>query len=144
MPKKVLKKVNISLLIAGIGLVGLTGCSTIGKGVDSVGAGVIAIGEGFEKMATDVTVEKVESDQYALAQTFHEPVASLDSWAMRIEAREVCPEGYIYLNRSARKSGGFELSDADCAAGAACSFKLEWQIKCQEVPDEPFSLFGKT
>jgi len=144
MPKKVSLKMKTGWLLLSAGLLGLAGCSTIGSGVDSVGAGVVSVAESVEKIATDVNVEKVAEEQFTLSQEFAEPVTSLDSWAMRIEARAVCPQGYVYLNRNARKSGGFAYSDADCVGGASCAFNLEWRIKCEDVPDEPFSFFGKT
>lgn len=143
MPQKVSLKVKSSLLIASFGLFGLTGCSTIGSGVDSVGESIVSLGESFERMASDVKVEKLSEEQFALTQTFYEPVKSLDSWAMRIEAREVCPKGYIYLNRNARNSGSFATHEGECTGGA-CAFDLEWRIKCHDVPEEPFTFFGKT
>ena len=133
---------TLGLIFSGV--VVMSGCSTISKGVDSVGQGVVALGEGFEKIATDVQVEALSDQKFALSQIFQEPVSTLDSWAMRIESKALCPDGYIYENRNARKVGGFEWSHAECAAGSDCRYQLEWRIQCQDVPEEPFSLFGKT
>lgn len=132
------------LVSLGLSLFALSGCSTMSSGVESVGKGIVYVGEGIEKMTTDVKVEKVDDERFNLSVTFHEPVKTLDSWALRIEAREVCPKGYIYLSRNARKTGGFAYSEAQCEAEMSCGYALEWRIKCEDVPNEPFSLFGKT
>jgi len=137
-------KVHTGLVVLGFSLLGLSGCSTISSGVDSVGEGIIYVAEGIEKVPSDVKVWKVSEARYDLSLEFYEPVKSLDSWAMRIEAREVCPDGYIYLSRNARKSSGFAYSEAQCEGEMSCAYQLEWRIKCEDVPDEPFSLFGKT
>lgn len=131
------------LVALGISLLTLSGCSTISNGVDSVGKGVVYAGEGLEKATHDVSVDKIDDEHFNLSVEYHEPVRKLDSWAMRIEAREVCPKGYVYLSRNARKTGGFAYSDTQCQGEMSCSYQLEWRIKCQDVPDEPFSLFGK-
>ncbi len=144
MPKKVFKKINSGLFLSMLATVALTGCSTVGDGVDSVGKGIIYLAEGTQKIASDVQVEKIDDNKFKLEQTFYEPVNSLDSWAMRIEARAACPDGYVYINRNALKDGGFGLSDAECAGSESCDFKLQWRIECQDVPEEPFSFFGKT
>jgi len=144
MPKKVSIKLTGTLALVSLGLFTLSGCSTIADGVNSAGKGMVTVGEGFEKLTSDVSVEKLSEDRYRLSETFNEPVTSLDSWAMRIEAREVCTEGYVYLSRNARKTGGFAYSDLQCTGGMSCSYDLEWRIKCQDVPKEPLSLFGKT
>jgi len=144
MPMKLFKNINYGLLLSGVSLLGLSGCSTISDGVDAIGSGVVYVAEGTQKLTTDVTVEKESDGKFILQQSFNQPVKSLDSWAMRVEARELCPEGYIYLNRNALRSGGFGVSDADCTISGACDFQLQWRIKCQKVPQEPFSLFGKT
>jgi hypothetical protein len=144
MPRKVSKTRAVGLLVSGLSVFALAGCSTLSDGVDAVGKGVVYIGESVETATSDVTVVKVDEDIYALSETFYEPVKSLDSWAMRIEAREACPKGYVYLSRNARKTGGFAYSEVQCEGEMSCAFNLEWRIKCQDVPDEPFSLFGKT
>ena len=122
----------------------LNGCSAIGKGVDAVGSGVVAVAEGVQKVTADVKVNKIDNENFELQISFNEPVKSLESWAMRIEARELCPDGYVYENRNVVKSSQFNEYDADCVSSANCTYKLNWRIKCQDVPEEPFSFFGKT
>lgn len=122
----------------------LSACSTVTSGIDSVGHGVVSVGESMQRKIADVEVKQLKQDQFFLAQSFHEPVNSLDSWALRIESREVCPQGYIYLSRNARKMGNFAYSAEQCYGEMNCSYKLEWQIQCADVPEEPFSLFGKS
>lgn len=134
----------MGVLALSLSVVILPGCSTVSNSVDAVGSGVVYVAEGFDQIASDVKVEKQADDKFTLSERFYEPVRSLDSWSMRIEAREVCPQGYVYLNRFAQKSSGFAYSDAQCEGEMSCEYKLEWLIQCQDVPKEPFSLFGKT
>jgi len=135
---------TVGLLLAGLLAVNLTGCSTVGKGVNAVGSGVVYAAEGVDKAINNVEVTKTSDDNYTLTETFYEPVRSLDSWSMRIESRELCPKGYVYVNRFAQKTSEFAYSDNQCEGDMACEYKLQWQIKCQDVPKEQFSLFGKT
>ncbi|MDX1352539.1 MAG: hypothetical protein R3254_05960 [Thiomicrorhabdus sp.] len=135
---------TFAFLAISVSAANLTGCSTITNGIDAVGSGVVYVAEGFDKVASDVSVEKKADDQFALTERFYEPVRSLDSWSMRIESRELCPQGYVYLNRYAKKTSGFAYSDAQCEGEMSCEYKLEWLIQCQDVPKEPFTLFGKT
>ena len=132
------------LVLAGLLAFSLTGCSTVGKGVNAVGSSVVYVAESADKAISDVKVDKTADDQFTLTETFYEPVRSLDSWSMRIESRELCPQGYVYVNRNAFKSSEFAYSDDQCVGGKSCEYKLQWQIQCQDVPKEPFSLFGKT
>ena len=122
----------------------LNGCSTLSDSADAVGSGVVYIAEGVQKTVADVQVKKIDESNFELQTSFNEPVQSLDSWAMRIEARKLCPDGYIYENRNAIRAGAFGESDAACLAAGNCTYKLNWRIKCQDVPEEPFSFFGKT
>ncbi len=144
MPNKVLKRVSLNLLSVGLSIVLLSGCSTIGDGMDSAGSAVVSLTEATAQSISDINVEKLGDKKYSLVQSFDEPVRSLDSWAMRIESREVCPEGYVYLNRKAVKSSLFASSDNECVASGSCHYELQWQIRCEAIPEEPFSFFGKT
>ena len=138
------KAKSIGMLVLGLSALSLSGCSTISDGMDAVGSGLVSAAEGFDQATSDVVVEQKTDDQFVLTEYFYEPVRKLDSWSMRIEAREACPQGYIYLNRFAQKDSLFAESDAQCENEMSCKYKLEWLIKCQDVPKEPFSLFGKT
>jgi len=137
----VFKKVKSVMAVSGLFM--LVGCSTIGDGVDAAGSGVLSAGQAYGKATSDVHVEAISTEQFKLVKTYDEPVRSLDSWAMRIESRQLCPEGYVYVNRFASKTAPFGMDDAQCLTDN-CIYKLEWQIKCQKVAEEPFSFFGKT
>lgn len=141
---KTTQKFKILTALTLAGSLFLAGCSTMNDSVNTVGKSVVWVAEGATKLATDVSVEKIDDKHYVLQQTLAQPIKSLDSWAMRIQAREVCPEGYIYENRNAVKLGAFAQSDNECVGGQNCGYELKWRIKCQKVPKEPFSLFGKT
>jgi len=135
---------TVGLVLAGLLVMNLTGCSTVGKGVNAVGSGVVYAAEGVDKAINNVEVTKTSDDNFTLTETFNEPVRSLDSWSLRIESRELCPNGYVYVNRFAHKTSEFAYSDNQCESDMSCEYKLQWKIKCQDVPKEPFSLFGKT
>ncbi|WP_319379842.1 hypothetical protein [Thiomicrorhabdus sp.] len=137
-----IKKFGLSFLACSA-LFSLSGCSSISSGVESVGQGVYGIFESWEKTAVEVSAEPLAKDEFLLATEKSGPVTGFDSWPMRIKAREVCPDGYIYLSRQAQKQGEFADSLTQCS-DQNCDYKLEWRIRCQEVPEEPFSLFGKT
>lgn len=139
-PKRAIKTASLLLTIP----IFLSGCSTLSSGVDAVGNGVVTIAEKAQQITADVKVNKIDNENFELQTSFNEPVKSLDSWALRIEARELCPDGYVYDNRNIVKSSSLNHSDADCIASGSCAYTLQWRIKCQEVPDEPFSFFGKT
>lgn len=142
--KTLSSKKRLSLTIGlVIGLASITGCSTLSDGVDAAGSGLVSAAESAQRVMTDVKVTKIDTDLYELQSSFSEPVRSLDSWAMRVEAREVCPDGYVYEQRKALSQQAFGVSDEACV-GANCTYSLQWRIKCADVPEEPFSFFGKT
>ncbi|MBF6058452.1 MULTISPECIES: hypothetical protein [Thiomicrorhabdus] len=136
------KHFGLSLLTCSV-LFSVSGCSSISSGVESIGKGVYNLAETWEKNTVDVSSKPLTEDEFLLATDVRGPVTGFDSWPMRIKAREVCPDGYIYLSRQAQKQSEFANSLTQCSDGD-CSYKLEWRIRCEDVPEEPFSLFGKT
>ena len=138
------QKLKMAIVVPSLCVVSLSGCSTINDSANTVGESVVWLAEGTTKLTTDVKVDKVDDKNFILQQTFNEPVKTLDSWALRIEARELCPEGYIYTNRNAFRDAAFGEANNECLANSRCQYQLQWRIKCQQVPQEPFSLFGKT
>ncbi len=134
--------VKTSLLAISLTL--LAGCSSVTGSVDAVGQGIVSIGDKLQSVIGHVQVEKIDEENFKLSELFYEPVTSFDSIAMRAKAREACPKGYTYQSRQAKKTGEFAYGHEQCVGGNACGYTLEWNIKCEEVPYEPFTLFGKT
>ncbi|WP_157760455.1 hypothetical protein [Thiomicrorhabdus arctica] len=130
--------------LLAISLTLLAGCSSVTGGLDAVGQGVVSLSDKLQSMTSDVQVKKIDDDNFKLSELFYEPVGSLDSLAMRAKARESCPKGYTYQSRQAKKAGEFAYSHEQCVGGNGCGYTLEWNIKCEDVPYEPFTLFGKT
>lgn len=134
--------VKSSLLAISLTL--LAGCSSVTGGVDAVGQGIVSLGDKLQSVTGHVQVKKIDEENFKLSELFYEPVTSFDSLAMRAKAREVCPKGYTYQSRQAKKAGEFAYTHEQCVGGNGCGYTLEWNIKCEEVPYEPFTLFGKT
>ncbi|GKT12044.1 MAG: hypothetical protein ISEC1_P1018 [Thiomicrorhabdus sp.] len=130
------------LLVVGVAL--LSGCSTIDSSVDSVGSGMVSAGDSLQSLTGNVQTKKMNEKTFHLTEFYHEPVTTFDSWSLRSKAREVCPGGYVYDSRQALKMGKFADTHSECANDASCGYALEWRIRCEDVPYEPFSLFGKT
>jgi predicted small secreted protein len=135
---------SVKTALLALSLTLLAGCSTVTGSVDAVGQGVVSLGHKLQSMTGDVQVEEIEADNFKLSERFNEPVIGFDSFAMRAKAREVCPTGYTYQSRQATKAGEFATSHEQCAGTSSCTYTLEWRIKCEDVPYEPFTLFGKT
>lgn len=131
-------------LLAVVSVTALSGCSSVGSVADSVGASLVSAGDSLQTALRSVEAVQVSEGTFTLIERYHEPVTGFDSWAMRVKAKQVCDEGYIYQSRHAFKEGEFAKSNEPCVEGQSCSYVLEWRIKCKKVPYEPFSLFGKT
>lgn len=135
---------SVKRTLLAISLTLLAGCSSVTGGVDAVGQSVVSLSDKLQSVVSDVQVKKIDDENFTLSELFYEPVSSLDSLAMRAKAREVCPKGYTYQSRQAKKAGEFAYSYEQCVGGDNCGYTLEWNIKCGELPYEPFTLFGKT
>jgi hypothetical protein len=135
---------SVKTSLLAISLTLLAGCSSITGGVDTVGQGVVSLSDKLQSATGNVQVKKIDDENFKLSELFYEPVISLDSLAMRAAARESCPKGYTYQSRQAHKAGEFAYTHEQCVGGNDCSYTLEWNIKCEDVPYEPFTLFGKT
>ena len=92
----------------------------------------------------NVQVTDLTGDEYMIEQTRFEPPTSFESRALTSKAEQLCPKGYSYLLRQAYSDHEFAVHHGECATGADCEFKLQWRIRCGNIPREPFSLFGKT
>lgn len=130
--------------LAAVSVMALSGCSSLGSVADTIGASLVSVGDSFQSVLGDVQAVQVSENTFDLTEWHDEPVTGFDSWSMRVKAKQVCDEGYIYQSRHAFKEGEFAKSHEPCVEGQACRYALEWRIQCKKVPYEPFSLFGKT
>ncbi len=142
--KKKIKEGALKSLLVVSTAIALSSCSSFSDIVDSTGSAFASAGDSMQSLTGDVQVVQVSDDTFNLTERYHEPVTNFDSWSMRVKAKQVCDEGYIYQSRHAFRAGEFATNHAECAEGASCSYALEWRIQCKKVPYEPFSLFGKT
>jgi creatinine amidohydrolase/Fe(II)-dependent formamide hydrolase-like protein len=131
------------LLIVSM-VIALSSCSSFSDVVDSTGKSLASVGDSLQSITGHVQVVQVSEDVFDLAESYHEPVTNFDSWSMRVKAKQVCNEGYVYQSRHAIRTGEFATNHVMCAEGESCGYALEWRIQCKKVPYEPFSLFGKT
>jgi len=89
-----------------------------------------------------IEVQKQQDDlHWLIRQQFNEPPV-LDSLAFDYRARQLCPKGYLKDEVYAQRPAKFGVDPAVCAT-ADCRYTLVWKIHCDEVPREPFSIFGK-
>ncbi len=142
--KESFMQTSVKTSLLAISLTLLAGCSTVTGSVDAIAQGVVSLGDKLQSVTGHVQVEEIDEENFKLSELFYEPVTSFDSLAMRAKAREACPKGYTYQSRQAKKAGEFAYTHEQCVGGNSCGYILEWRIKCEEVPYEPFTLFGKT
>ncbi len=117
----------------------LAGCGTMVEKVASwSGHAAGKIGE----LIYPVQVVSMESEKaWLLKQHYDEPPV-LDGFQMDYQARELCPEGYVKEEVYALRPAKFEF-DAVACVSEACRYTLVWKVRCDEMPQEPFSIFGK-
>ncbi len=122
----------------------LSGCSGLNHVASSLGSSLVSAGESVQSAIGEVEAVQIDENLFTLSEWHDEPLTGFDSWAMRIKAKQVCHEGYIYESRHAFRAGELAKSHEQCVEGEPCRYLLEWRIQCKQVPYEPFSLFGKT
>ena len=126
----------------------LSGCGVL-KTVKSSGDTVIDWGRSAVAAAGNrihpVTVKKLPEREgqpaFLLRQQYDEP-PQLGTFALDNTAMRLCPKGYLLDTSYAVSPRKFGDSRVECV-GADCRYALVWKIHCEEVPREPFSIFGK-
>lgn len=131
---------SLSAAIAAVVLA--SGCSVQG-GAAKIEAGFSAIAHSMQKFDEPVQTEQVGENEYRLWQTSFESFKNFDSMNMRTTSKQLCPIGYYQTSRQVRSNAELKETDAECVGGT-CKSTLEWYIRCQDIPEEPFTLFGKT
>ncbi|BBP45756.1 hypothetical protein THMIRHAS_11290 [Thiosulfatimonas sediminis] len=136
-----LTKISSSMVLLSV-VFFAAGCSVQG-GAEKIGDGLGAIATSIQQFDADVQSEKVAENEFRLWQTSNESFKNFESQKMRAVSKQLCPIGYFITSRQMRSSSELKASDLECIGGT-CQSLLEWNIRCQDVPEEPFSLFGKT
>ncbi|MBN2647514.1 MAG: hypothetical protein JXR44_06995 [Thiotrichales bacterium] len=129
------------ILLPLIGGFLVSGCS-VQTGAAKIEQGFSILGDAMLTLDEPVYNQALAANEYRIWQDANESFKSFDSIHFRSVAKELCPIGYIPLSRQALKMG--ELSSSDTQCNGACQHRLEWHIRCQDIPEEPFTLFGKT
>jgi len=131
-----------SLTTALVATAVISGCS-VQSGAAKIEQGFNAVASTIDKLDSPVQSEKIAENEFRLWQETNHSFKSFESTQMRVLSRELCPIGYYPVSRQARSNNELKGSDLDCLDGS-CQYTLEWHIRCQDVPEEEFSLFGKT
>ena len=131
------------LMGMGLLLLGMSGCSTLwDRTTDYTSRAVGAVGEKIHPVQVRKLGEAGGQPVLELRQRQND-VPRLVNWQMDHKARALCPKGYIREHAYAYQAGKrFAASEMDCAAGD-CTHDLIWIVRCDDVPQEPFSIFGK-
>lgn len=119
-----------------------SGCS-VQSGAAKIEQGFDSITSSIQELDKSVQSERTGENEYRLWQESNESFKGFDSAQMRVVSKQLCPIGYYQTSRQARSNSELKDSDLDCIGGS-CKYSLEWHIRCQDVPEEEFSLFGKT
>lgn len=127
---------NIAIALAGATLLG---CSTMDSAVNSIANGMNKVSEWtvFE----DVKIEKMDTDYFKLETQVNEGLSSFNNRGLRNAAKQSCPVGYVLESQQALNNAALLSSQCE---GGNCQHKLVWVIRCKELAEEPFSIFGKT
>jgi hypothetical protein len=127
------------VLILLSALVLLSGCSSwANKASHWTSTAVASTGD----LIAPIEVKQQQDDlHWLIQQQFNEPPV-LDSMAFDFRARQLCPKGYLKDEVYAQRPAKFAVDPAECTT-ADCRYTLVWKIHCDEVPREPFSIFGK-
>lgn len=136
----VTKLSNLTLLLAAAALA--SGCS-VQSGAAKIEQGFDYVVSSINDLDNAVQSEKVAENEYRLWQEANQSFKSFESSKMRVRSKQLCPIGYYPISRQARSNSELHESDLNCVGGS-CQYTLEWHIRCQDVPEEDFSLFGKT
>ena len=130
-----------SILIAASVLLG--GCpSRWDKTADYTSRAVATVGDYIHPVEVKTLRDDERFALYELRQRQDSP-PKLEKWQMDHKARALCPKGYVREHAYAYREGGrFGLDEISCSA-QDCRYDLVWIVRCDDVPQEPFSIFGK-
>lgn len=81
--------------------------------------------------------------QYVLSRAMNTTATEFDNRTMHLKSKQLCESGYVKLSEQALAKQSLKDTTYQCAT-EDCRFQLSWQIRCQEVPEQPFSFFGKS
>lgn len=97
---------------------------------------------GFTGAAEAVARDRY-GDEYRLSIWVNDTIHSLDNGVLHSQSQSLCANGYVKLSQQAFKRGRLKETSLACVNGD-CEYQLKWHIRCQAVPKQPFSLFGKS
>jgi len=122
----------------------LSGCSSLDNSVTTVVQSVqSATTQVLDFTATDdIQVEQLAQEHYRISMVVDEALHDFDNRALRGAANQSCPKGYVFESRQALNNG--TLLNRDCTSPTSCQHQLIWTIRCKELAEEPFAIFGKS
>lgn len=127
-------------------MTGLSACSSLQSAENKVQSSVdieVKALNSSEKERGDLNEDQQKAAEYQLSRLIDAPVKNLDNRAMHLKAKQLCEEGYVKLSQQAISSDMIKDTDLGCVSGG-CQVQMNWHIRCQKVPEKPFTLFGKS
>jgi hypothetical protein len=118
----------------------LSGCSSLAdRSAEASGHLLGRLGEA----TYPVKVSKLDGKGklWQLEQQYDEPPV-LDGFQMDYRARSLCSQGYLKEDVYAVAPRKLADDHAACLS-ADCRYTLVWKIRCEQMPQAPFSIFGK-
>jgi len=130
----------IRMLAVGVLLGLVAGCSSVTQKAAAVSGQ--ALGRGGEAIYPVHTQKLDEAGMAWLLQQQYDEPPVLDGFQMDYKARTLCSRGYLKDEVYALAPRKLAVEHATCVT-ADCRYTLVWKIRCEEVPQAPFSIFGK-
>ncbi|WP_130537498.1 hypothetical protein [Thiomicrorhabdus indica] len=155
-----------SLLLSSIFASGLLlqGCSTLDSGIEKMADFSDSVEESLQSAFVEIEVtelsdqevqkggfggsleaiaDKKYGKEYRLSRSINDTIQDLDNRALHAKSRTLCEQGYVKLSEQAITQGTLKENSLDCVSGN-CKYQLNWHIRCQDIPEQPFTFFGKT
>lgn len=161
---KVSVKHGLGLGLGLLFVVGLQGCSTIDSSIAKVSSAYDRVELSLQSAMVEIEVEqltdtqkqkggfggevegfveKAYGNEFILARQVNDTATDLDNRAMHAKSKSLCEKGYVKLSQQAVAKRSLKDTSLQCVSGD-CRYQLNWHIRCQDVPEQPFSLFGKS
>lgn len=142
----------------------LQGCSTLDAGIEKVADFSDSVEESLQSAFVEIQVKELSEQEvqkggfggsleaiadksygkeYRLSRSVIDTIQELDNRAMHAKALTLCEQGYVKLSEQAISQRSLKDHTLECVSGN-CQYQLNWHIRCQDVPEQPFRFFGKT
>ena len=125
--------------LLSLSFMAISGCSSMDATVNSIANGMNKLSDWTDFQTVEVA--QLDQDYFKLQTKVDEGLISFSNRSLRHAAKQACPKGYVLESQQALNNGA--LLNSQCS-GNSCQHDLTWVIRCKELAEEPFSIFGKT